>query len=372
MASSVGPKYTRLKIDDSKLTELRDEELIKGEGDYKIDINEVKDFENTTTDVPGNDQYLWQEGHYPERLNVAKEVNLWIGNSSESRGDWHEAAVNHMCQVSQKVRLYPENIDNIGLKYSIEVGTAKEPSPLKGIMSKVQSTIDTAQALSLGNNVPVNRFSPYDNPPVFSDIKPLQMQGDITFNFHFGQAGLFSGLEEVVKPIYALVSMFAIGDKTSAHAFGDLPFPSQAQFVINQLSSAVQSITGEGNLAENVKSAFKGGQEVSPSENGAVSAASGAVAVAAKVYNMYFDAVTAGGQAIFQNKKLKYNLAYMQLGNFTYGPLIVKDFSWKFDMSNIDEEGMPISGSVTLGGLQYSAKANRGQIAATMFSGVEM
>ena len=100
--------------------------------------------------------------------------------------------------------------------------------------------------------------------------------------------------------------------------------------------------------------------------------ASGAVDAAAVVYNTYFDAINAGGQAIFKNKDTNYNLAFFQTGNFTFGPFLVGSFEWQLDMSNIDEEGFPISGWVQLGGLKYPARGNRGQIAATLFSGVKM
>lgn len=372
MASSGenGPKgYTRLSIKDKVLTELRDEELITKENE----INKDKGLQNTTIDVPrpNKGSYLWDEGHLPERFNLAREVNLWIGNSTASRGDWHKASVNKMCEVSPRVRLYCENIDNIGLKYSQKVGAAQEFAPFSNIMGDVKKTIEGANALGLGGSVGINRFTPYDKPPIFEGVEPLTMQGNMKFQFHFGQAGLFSGLEEVVKPIYAILSMFALGDKDSVHSFADLPFPTSAQFTIQWLSSAFTTLKNS-NLVEKVKSAFKGGQEASPSENGAVKTASGVVDAAAQVYNTYFNAITAGGQAIFKNKDLKWNLAYFQTGNFTFGPLIVQEFSWGLDMQNIDDEGFPISGFVELGGLRYPAKGNRGQIAATLFSGVTM
>ena len=373
MASSGenGPKgYIRLSIKDKVLTEVRDEDLITKE----IDINQGKGFENTTVDVnkPGGDaDFLWDQGHYPERWNLAKEVNLWIGNPTTSRGDWHKESVNKMCEVSPRIKLYTESIDNIQMKYSQEITDAQQPSPFGSIMSEVQKTVDSAHALGLGGSVGINRFSPYDTPQVFKGVTPLSMNGNLKFEFHFGQAGLFSGLEEVVKPIYAILSLFALGDKDTINSFADLPLPSQAQFTIQWLSSAFDSLKN-ADLVSNIKKAFKGGQEKTPIENGAAKTAGGIADSAAEVYNAYFNAVTAGGRAIFRNAKTKYNLAYVQVGNFTYGPMFVKDYSWGLDMSKIDEEGFPIYGWVELGGMKYVAKANRGQIAATLFSGVSM
>lgn len=377
MASSGanGPQgYTRLDIKDKKLTEIRDDELINQE----IKINEDKGFDNTTVnvDTPAND-YLWKEGHLPDRWNLAKEVNLWIGNYTTSRGDWHKMDTNKMCEVSPRVRLYSESISSVGMRYSQEFGDAQEMKPLASLMGDVKTTIETANAIGLGGTVPIERFTPYDKPQVFKDVKHLEMSNPVKFEFHFGQAGLFSGLEEVVKPIYAILSLFALGDKTNVSSFGDLPFPTDAQFTVQWLSSAFNALkdgkTKDGkSLVESVKSAFKGGQEKSPSENGLVTVASGAVDAAAVVYNTYFDAVNAGGQAIFKNKDTNYNLAFFQTGNFTFGPFLVGSFEWQFDMSNIDEEGFPIYGWVQLGGLKYPARGNRGQIAATLFSGVKM
>lgn len=371
MASSGanGPKgYTRLDIEDKKLTEIRDDELINKE----IKINLDKGFENTTVNVntPHTD-YLWKEGHLPDRWNLAKEVNLWIGNYAESRGDWHKIGVNKMCEVSPRVRLYCDSIENIGMKYSQEVGKAEEMKPISGIMNDVKTVIETANAVGIGGKVSINRFTPYDDPPVFKGVKPLEMLSPMKFEFHFGQAGLFSGLEEVVKPIYAILSLFALGDKKDVHSFADLPFPTDAQFTVQWLSSAFRSLK-DSDLVKNVKAAFQGGQQSSPSEDGKVDAAARVADAAAVVYNTYFNAVNAGGQAIFQNLDNSYNLAFFQMGNFTFGPFIVSQFDWSLNMSNIDEEGFPISGWVQLGGLKYPAKGNRGQIAATLFSGVKM
>jgi hypothetical protein len=75
-------------------------------------------------------------------------------------------------------------------------------------MSKFDDLVDTARVLR-GNSNGATWISKYQNPKVFKNVTEIKSDGNLKFVFTFGQAGLFSGLEEVVKPIIAIAGMFA-------------------------------------------------------------------------------------------------------------------------------------------------------------------
>lgn len=360
-----GPnQFTRKKLEEIK-GEVNDEVL----ENIEVSIDKMKDYANTTTDTPGQEKsYLFTQGHLPQRLNIAKEVNLWLGNTTASKGDWRKQDYNGICNVSQRIRLYPENLNNLTLKFNYVYKDMKQPDSLVGgIAGDVKKMVDAAQTLGIGGKTPIDRLAPFDTIKAFEDLTSLQMDGSMQFKFHFGSAGFFSGLEEVVKPIYALIGSFALGKANDAFAETAPPLPTEPQFAAIFLKSAIQSLFND-NTPGQIKDAFSKG-----ATEGGIKGISGKVVdAAAAAYNSYFRAINAGNTSIFMNKSKEWDLAYFQIGHFLVGPCTVGSFSWSMDMSNIDEGGYPISGSVTLGDIKTYAKATKGIITSTMFDGVKM
>lgn len=375
-SNETGPKsYTRINIDSPKLcNEVNDVELEAElcKGQSEAPTTSLKSFENTTTDVPGNSTWQYSSGHLPQRLNLAKEVNMWIGSESYSRGDWRLKAVNKLCNVSQRIRLYPENIDSIQMsyKYNYEKGQAENFLPGKAIFSKLSDILDGAAALGLRNE-PAERVGVFDTPKVFKDIENLQLGGELKFNFNFGMAGFFDGLEEVVKPIYALAGLLAVDDlgedketkKTKWTGVARLPLPTQAQFTVSFLRDAF--ITAKNQVMNNAPQL--GEVFSSPAD-----ALKDVLTTASWVQSTYFNAIQNGNKTIFKNKDGKWDLFYFQIGNFVIGPCTVSKVEWGFDMSNLDENGWPISGWVKLGDIEHYAKATKGIVARTLFSGLSL
>ena len=131
-----------------KLTDIPNNKEVKDTvlENIEVSINQMKSFANTTQDVPSNGGsagFQYSQGHIPRRYNIAKEVNLWLGNSTEKKGDWHEKDYNGICSVSQRIRLYPENLDNITLKFQHNYKDIKEVGGMVGgIMSEVKKVVE--------------------------------------------------------------------------------------------------------------------------------------------------------------------------------------------------------------------------------------
>ena len=151
---------------------------------------------------------------------------------SSAFGNWRKFKVNGFTEISQRVMLQATKIQKpeYSVNYTMD---GLGDTILKvggGIGEKLQKMSDTINGLvgfgaSLGigtggninqslldKTLPGERMALYQKMPVVDTTKTETSGGfeSVEFGFKFGQAGIFSGEEEVVKPILALVYPFLL------------------------------------------------------------------------------------------------------------------------------------------------------------------
>lgn len=328
----------------------------------------------------------------------------------------------------------------------------------------VQLIDKVASAARMFSGKPDQRIhvSKYVKMPVLKAVGPIQISSSLKFNFYFGQAGLYDGLEEVVKPIIAIASTFMPG----GNGWGNAPSTEWALSVAvrdimktfaNEISSKKGDIDKEKRILstdpkfsgpngeyydpqspeyataymedwkakydqqnpDSTKSAddawkeaveknhvpsyvaknYTNSQQTTHMTQGELyvhqgQAANAAAEAAANnsssgndkanmdllkdtwnssdgikiiekvaaglsgLQNKIYEAIDHAGGEVAQ----AYKGCRIQIGRYVTPSFLVKDVSWDFDFTNIDQNGFPTKGSVTLGGLESIVAGGGGMI----------
>ena len=178
----------------------------------------------------------------------------------------------------------------------------------------------------------------YKNIPAWVGTDNLAIPSTLTFKFAFGQAGLFDAAEEVVRPILALALYFAPSERSGGMVQGVLPTESYVKvlgaYAVSQSAvSAAKSLMSGDNILNSVNAVYS-------TLNKNVS----------KIYD------GAGARGIM----------IARYGNLIIPPFVVSSVKWKFDMSQVDENGYPYRGELTLGGIESFQMATRELIKNTV------
>jgi hypothetical protein len=120
-----------------------------------------------------------------------------------------------------------------------------------GILNKATELLDMARAYSgaLGkpSNLTGGKFmSKYKNFPLWKDTSPLRIDNSIKLIFYFGSGEIYSGFEEVVKPVISIASAYGV------HTAGNIaygPTPTSAEFLAQFTVSMSNSLL---NFAGNI------------------------------------------------------------------------------------------------------------------------
>jgi hypothetical protein len=209
-------------------------------------------------------------------------------------------------------------------------------------------------------------MSKYKEAPAWSGTKPLALTSSLTFQFRFGQAGIFSGEHEVVRPILALAlpwAPYSAGENTPNYMKG--PAPTAPTFLanlfkngaglINEVFAGIQKSKEASGKAEDTN----GDGKVSLPENlaqGLGDAVSALTAVEDSIMSHMNKVIeeTLNSESTFLN---------VRIGRMVLPPLIVKDISWQFDMTHTDEYGFPTAGAITLGSLEAIQTTSQSMVA---------
>ena len=168
----------------------------------------------------------------------------------------------------------------------------------------------------------------FKNIPAWTGTENLSVPGSLTFKFGFGQAGLFDAAEEVVRPILALAMYFAPID--------------------NRLKDGTFDGTIDGILPT----------EAYVKIRGAIAVAEGATSAVSTLMegNGILNAVSSVYKAIDGSLAETYSesrgVMVARYGNLIIPPFVVGKVKWKFDMSQVDENGYPYKGEITLSGIE--------------------
>lgn len=304
-----------------------------------------------------------------DNVNRAKFIELAIGASADDLtklvaktgethllsasafGNWRKREINGFSDISNRIMLMSDEI--IKPSYSIKLGT--EPLGKKvldsGIAKKVSKTSQTINELAMtaaGLGVDdekgsiKNAVNVGERMSVYSDFSVLLLGSTTTdvnisslkFTFKFGQAGIFSGEEEVVKPILALVRPWAL--KGGEHHFFTGPIPSAAEAERMAFLQSLKFIKKESlnfdlpdlkNVTSGIATTVKAFNEITD-----------------KLYKLVDDVAV----ELFS----KTTTLTAIIGSLVIGPLIPSGISWNFNFENVDEYGYPCEGSVTFDGLK--------------------
>ena len=306
---------------------------------------------------------------YAPYISRYKEMLLFIGTSSSTlskwgttvgkttvHDNWRSKSINSLFDVSNKVILIPENYSmNIAYSNNYEPFPASEiVEKMVGasdLLSEANSMLEKAQLFSRRYNNAID--VPLYKLQVWQDTASVTIPDDVKFNFNFGQAGLFNGLEEVVKPVLALTAAFSprvVANKAGGYRLSG-PVITGSRFMQDIFANMRGIVTGlKDDLGDAAKDLVNGiaQHNITAAANGALDAA---IKVKSAMYRAY-DSANIAGISDGDNK-----LATFKLANFIYGPCYVGSVNFGFDFTATDENGFPTSGFVSLSGLSMPKKA---------------
>ena len=323
---------------------------------YRTDTQTKNDFpskvgaENpvwTMLNTDASDMYKRSE-HVSPRINQFKICDLafrwgigtqWLAPSEEGPNGFGNWRNNLQIKVPKNVLLFPENLTwSFGYEHTLE---AAWESLKPGFMNMVEGGLEIARAF-LGpdqQNPPAGGkfISKFHQVPQWKGTTPVKINSTLKFNFQFGQAGIWSGEHEVVRPIIALAAQFAPNFAASHYIKG--PAPTKPTYMVEMMRA----------LGGKAAGAIKEIQENSVSFQAppAAGAAARLVGEATKLQQAIYDAIdqgiaAAGGQV---------QVIFVRQGRMTIGPFTCSNISWDFDFSETDEYGFPFKGSISFGGL---------------------
>jgi hypothetical protein len=268
--------------------------------------------------------------------------------TSKLWGNWRGST------VSKNVLLFPDE-KVFSFTYSNEYKAAWGEMTSKGLLGKVTSIAEAARGLASAAgaqniNTGGKFVSKYLYAPSWTGTKPISI-GALKFTFRFGQAGLFSGEHEVVRPIIALAKLFS-PTLNGNYAQGPAPTaPAYLAQLFVQGANVLKDIVGGGVTEENAKdSAGDGGliNKITELEETLMKAQDAAIIATLKGLP---NSGGSGSQALC-----------IRMGRMILGPFAVKNVSWSFDFTQTDEYGFPYQGSLTFDSLENILMPTSSQI----------
>ena len=277
---------------------------------------------------------------------VAKTGNVNLLTASKF-GNWREKSYNGFSDVSERVMLQIDgNVPQTSYSIKYSTGNLDEvvlKNPIANTVTKVSNAVNDVAAITgaFTHNdrlqkaaLTGERMSRFQNMQVL-DIAKTQTTGgmdSVKFKFAFGQAGIFSGEEEVVKPIIALASAFALSTGEGYHSVTG-PMPTKTTANRNALLKTAAAV---GKLTKNdLKVDTSGDKDI------ATTIVEGFNEVTNKIYAV-IDEVASGLIGLMKT-------VVIIVGGVVMGPFSVGGVSWGFDFNNVDEYGYPCEGWI-----QYS------------------
>jgi hypothetical protein len=276
----------------------------------------------------------------------------YLSPSSNQWGNWRESF-----GVSDNVLLYLENpVMSFGYTHSLSAAW-DEMKP--GFLNQIEGALEMARIMTGGgqNSVPQGGkfISLYHEVPQWKGTTPVKLSSTIKFNFEFGQAGIFSGEHEVVRPILSLASQLLPYGAGGTGNYLKGPAPTKSMYVAmmaqnlkGKMGDLLETATTQGKLV--VEGFMTGGQGA---------AASDLVSAATTLQDAVYSAID---QGIKDGAATGLRTIYIRMGRLVCGPYACRDISWDFDFNETDEYGFPYKGSVTFGGLDSLYVATSGSV----------
>ena len=209
-------------------------------------------------------------------------------------------------------------------------------------------------------------LSKYQELPVLEKVETFKLPSSLKFNFQFGQAGLFSAEEEVVKPILAIAKAY-MPMRQGNVVFGNVPSNEWAiSTTVKKLSEKKGQLIGSGldvinpvNYLSSDKG-FTG--ELAENLTELQTTLWNALNEAAESIYTGTEQNARDGCAGYQTGNAPYRCIKFRMGRLVLPCLLVKNVNAEFDFSVVDEYGFPFKGSVTLDGLETPVTADESML----------
>lgn len=282
-----------------------------------------------------------------EYVSAQGETNLLIASPF---GNWRDYKVNGFCQISDRVLLDAGdtiNKINLGVEYSVssvakttgETSIMKTMTNVANLVNTAAETIDAVTGSHISSQSKGDFVSRWQNMPVYNPAETKGKDiGDLTFSFHFGQGQLFSGEEEVVKPILALANIFL------PHFAGGHKMTGPYMSALRAKGKFVEAFLTKGvtNIFNKIKSID--GETVANSGAGVLG---GFVSSINDITETLYEVQDITAQSALSET----STIVGTIGGYVFGPLCPANVNWEFDFSQVDEYGYPCAGKITFGGL---------------------
>lgn len=303
-------------------------------------------------------------------IKITHEASAATGWNAQKEKDWGNWRTDNGVKVDSRVMLYIEDMSKIGLTYTQNFGYAWDEVAGSGALGKVADMAkklqNSAAMLQAANNgsmqvdasTPMGRFQ---KVPYIKSVEPFKVNpSSLTFTFNFGQAGIFSGEQEVVRPIIALARIFIPyqiqGDGKDAGDWLNLGAPTQAQVYANiaqAMKGFLQQEGGQlGSYLKETASAISADFNISDPLKSLTTSASNAVAGASNLATNFLKGMYRRIDQGLSKAMSSGRSIILRVGRYQLPPCFPSDISWDFDFTHVDEYGFPCKGSITFGGLQ--------------------
>lgn len=320
--------------------------------------------------------------HAQESVNYFRTIDImvthsadaytsWYANKTKGWGNWRTRSG---VKVDDRVTLYMDDLSKIGMTYSQNFGYAWDEIAGSGAIGKVTEMAkkiqnNAAMLAAAGNSsMNVDTSTPmgkYQKVPYIKSVEPFKIEpSSLTFNFNFGQAGIFSGEQEVVRPILALASIFLpyqtpYKDDDSGGDWLNLSAPTQAQVYANIariMNSDNFFISQKNALANNLKTMgaelkenFSISDPLGSTKDTLATGAATASNLATQFIKGLYKRIDLGLKDSMDKNSTS---IILRIGRYQLPPCFPSSVSWNFDFSQVDEYGFPRGGTITFEGLQ--------------------
>lgn len=317
--------------------------------------------------------------HAQESVNYFRTIDIkivqdagaytsWYANKTKGWGNWRSNSI----KVDDRVTLYIDDLSKIGMTYSQNFGYAWDEIAGSGAIGKVADMAKKIQnnaamlAAANGSSMDVDSSTPmgkYQKVPYIKSVEPFKIEpSSLTFNFNFGQAGIFSGEQEVVRPILALARIFLPyqspykKDGTGGDWL-NLAAPTQAQVYANIASVMGGFISEQGkNLTDKLSemgSTLKEDFDISHPVDSSKKALGDGAAAASNIATTFIKGLYKRiDQGLKTSMEKNSKSIILRIGRYQLPPCFPSSVSWNFDFTQVDEYGFPRGGTITFEGLQ--------------------
>lgn len=357
-STSAGPKGLKLYVDDNSFQNFY-KKSVTTENPVALSL-EKSEYDNEAEHVqPYINQFKTVDVCFSRK--VVTESLKW-NPAGISFGNWKTAS---SVAVNDKVFLQVE-------ERSIEMSTESSYENLweKVLGNQLVSMIDSAASnlrqanafLGEGSTNASKAYPKYKSVPVLKDIEPMKLPSSLTFTFNYGSAGLFSCEQEVVRPIVALMKLYAPSrdEEDDSFVLGLAPSNEYAlNETIRHISDKMGSISGAMDI---FSQGYGEGSDESDAAGGNFlqDALGGFAGALTNIQSELYKNLNSAAKTILNSETYKF-VTY-RIGRLVLPSMLVEKTSCKFDFTQVDEYGFPYKGTFTFDGLQVPSVYDGGQI----------